>query len=123
LFRVSVDVGGTFTDLVALDEETGAVENIKVLSVPRNPEKGVTDALARWLEGHSANQVRLIGHATTIATNALLGQVDLEVPKVALVTTRGFGRPRDWAPAPRWRSTTSSSTAPQLLSEASGSSG
>lgn len=90
MFRVSVDVGGTFTDLVALDEETGAVENIKVTSVPRNPERGVTDALLKWLEGHKANQVRLIGHATTIATNALLGQVDLEVPKVALITTKGF---------------------------------
>ena len=90
MFRVSVDVGGTFTDLVALDEETGAVENIKVTSVPRNPERGVTDALLKWLEGHKADQVRLIGHATTIATNALLGQVDLEVPKVALITTKGF---------------------------------
>jgi N-methylhydantoinase A len=90
LFRVSVDVGGTFTDLVALDEETGRVENIKVPSVPRNPERGVTDAFEKWLVGHDADQVRLVGHATTIATNALLGQVDLEVPKVALVTTRGF---------------------------------
>lgn len=90
MFRVSVDVGGTFTDLVALDEETGAVENIKVPSVPRNPERGVTDALAKWLTRHGADEVRLVGHATTIATNALLGQVDLEVPKVALITTKGF---------------------------------
>lgn len=90
MFRVSVDVGGTFTDLVALDEETGRVENIKVPSVPRNPERGVTDAFEKWLAGHDADRVRLVGHATTIATNALLGQVDLEVPKVALVTTRGF---------------------------------
>ena len=90
MFRVSVDVGGTFTDLVALDEETGSVMNIKVPSVPRNPERGVTDAFKRFLEGREADQVRMIGHATTIATNALLGQVDLDVPKVALVTTRGF---------------------------------
>ena len=90
MFRVSVDVGGTFTDLVALDEETGALENIKVPSVPRNPERGVTDALAKWLIGHGADEVRLVGHATTIATNALLGQVDLEVPKIALITTKGF---------------------------------
>jgi N-methylhydantoinase A len=90
LFRVSVDVGGTFTDLVALDEETGRVENIKVPSVPRNPERGVTEAFSKWLMGHNADQVRLVGHATTIATNALLGQIDLEVPKVALITTKGF---------------------------------
>jgi N-methylhydantoinase A len=90
LFRVSVDVGGTFTDLVAFDEETGKVMNIKVPSVPRNPERGVTDAFSKFLEGRDADQVRMVGHATTIATNALLGQVDLEVPKVALITTKGF---------------------------------
>ena len=90
MFRVSVDVGGTFTDLVALDEETGKVRNIKVPSVPRNPERGVTNAFKKWLEGRDADQVRFVGHATTIATNALLGQVDLELPKVALITTRGF---------------------------------
>ncbi len=90
MFRVSVDVGGTFTDLVALDEETGRLENIKVPSVPRSPERGVTDAFMKWLEGHDADQVRMVGHATTIATNALLGQVDLKVSKVALITTRGF---------------------------------
>jgi N-methylhydantoinase A len=90
VIRVSVDVGGTFTDLVALDEETGRVENIKVPSVPRNPERGVTDAFNAFLRGRSPNDVRMIGHATTIATNALLGQIDLDVPRVALVTTRGF---------------------------------
>ncbi len=90
MFRVSVDVGGTFTDLVALDEETGEVANIKVPSVPRSPERGVTEAFGRWLEGRDPDRVRLVGHATTIATNALLGQVDLELPRVALVTTRGF---------------------------------
>jgi N-methylhydantoinase A len=90
LFRVSVDVGGTFTDLVALDEETGKVENIKVPSVPRNPERGVTDAFWVFLRGHTPEDVRIVGHATTIATNALLGQVDLEIPRVALVTTHGF---------------------------------
>ncbi|MCJ7608195.1 hydantoinase/oxoprolinase family protein, partial [Candidatus Bathyarchaeota archaeon] len=90
MFRVSIDVGGTFTDLVALDEETGRVENIKVSSVPRNPERGVTDAFRVFLRGHSPEDVKIVGHATTIATNALLGQVDLEIPRVALVTTRGF---------------------------------
>ena len=90
MIRVSVDVGGTFTDLVAFDEETGKVENIKVPSVPRNPERGVTDAFRVFLRGRSPDNVRMIGHATTIATNALLGQIDLEVPSVALVTTRGF---------------------------------
>ena len=90
MFRVSIDVGGTFTDLVALEEETGRLENIKVPTVPRNPEKGVTDAFQQFLYKHPMDRIRMIGHATTIATNALLGQIDLEVPKLALVTTRGF---------------------------------
>lgn len=90
MFRVSIDVGGTFTDLVALDEVTGRLENIKVPTVPRNPERGVTNAFQQFLSRHTKDRVRMIGHATTIATNALLGQVDLEVPKLALVTTRGF---------------------------------
>jgi N-methylhydantoinase A len=90
LFRVSVDVGGTFTDLVALDEETGEILNIKVPSVPKNPEKGVIDALDQYLESRDPSLVGMVGHATTIATNALFGQVDLELPKTALITTKGF---------------------------------
>jgi len=90
VFRVSIDVGGTFTDLVALDEESGELLNIKVPSIPRSPEKGVTDAMRTFFLRESAPSVRMIGHATTIATNALLGQTDLELPKTALITTRGF---------------------------------
>ncbi len=90
MFRVSVDVGGTFTDLVALDEESGEVINIKTPSVPKNPERGVVNAVEAFLETHEADSVRMIGHATTIATNALFGQVDLDLPRVGLVTTSGF---------------------------------
>ena len=90
MFRVSVDVGGTFTDLVALDEETGEILNVKVPSVPKNPEKGVMDALDQYLESRDPASVVMVGHATTIATNALFGQMDLELPKTALITTKGF---------------------------------
>jgi N-methylhydantoinase A len=90
MYRVSVDVGGTFTDLVALDEETGEVINIKTPSVPKNPEQGVINAVEAFLGSHGADSVRMIGHATTIATNALFGQVDLVLPRTGLVTTKGF---------------------------------
>jgi N-methylhydantoinase A len=90
MFRISIDVGGTFTDLVALNEETGDIINIKAASIPKNPEKGVIVALRRFLEKHDATSVIMIGHATTIATNALFGQVDLVLPKTALITTEGF---------------------------------
>lgn len=90
MYRVSVDVGGTFTDLVALDEKTGEVINIKTPSVPKNPEKGVINAVEAFLEIHNADSIRMIGHATTIATNALFSQVDLDLPRTGLVTTKGF---------------------------------
>jgi N-methylhydantoinase A len=90
MYRVSVDVGGTFTDLVALNEETGRIINIKTPSVPKNPEQGVVNAVKEFLVEHSPDSVKMIGHATTIATNALFGQVDLELPRTGLVTTSGF---------------------------------
>ena len=90
MYRVSVDVGGTFTDLVALDEHSGEVINVKTPSVPKNPEKGVIYAVEEFLKTHSADSMSMIGHATTIATNALFGQVDLNLPKTGLVTTSGF---------------------------------
>ena len=90
MFRVSVDVGGTFTDLVALNEETGELVNIKTPSIPKNPEKGVIEALSEFLRSHKSTNISMIGHATTIATNALFGQVDLELPKTAFITTEGF---------------------------------
>ena len=90
MYRVSVDVGGTFTDLVALNEENGELINIKVPSVPRNPEQGFINALKIFLENHSPDSIKMVGHATTIATNALFGQVDLELSKTGLITTRGF---------------------------------
>ena len=64
--------------------------NIKVPSTPRNPERGVVDAFGLFLEGREPGSVSMVGHATTIATNALFGQVDLELPTTALITTRGF---------------------------------
>jgi N-methylhydantoinase A len=90
LHRVSVDVGGTFTDLVAFDEETGDVLNIKTPSTPMNPERGVVKALREYLEDQEASSVKMVGHATTIATNTLLGQINLKLPLTALVTTKGF---------------------------------
>jgi N-methylhydantoinase A len=90
MFRVSVDVGGTFTDLVALDEKTGEIVNIKTTSVPKNPEIGVFNAFSQFIKDHEPNTIKMIGHATTIATNALFGQIDLELPRTALITTKGF---------------------------------
>ena len=82
---VGVDVGGTFTDAVYVDE-SGSLRLAKVPTTPRRPEQGALEAVSRLSPRPSFEVV----HATTIATNAVLGQVGLELPRVALVTTRGF---------------------------------
>ncbi len=79
--RVGVDVGGTFTDLVALTED-GAVEVRKVVSTPADPAIGLFRAL-----DESGAGVAVLVHGTTIATNALL---ERRGARVVLVTTRGF---------------------------------
>jgi N-methylhydantoinase A len=88
--RVSIDIGGTFTDLVALNEESGEILNIKVPSTPREPAGPVIEAFQELLETTSSTDVSTVAHATTIAANVLLGQLNLELPKTALIATKGF---------------------------------
>ncbi len=89
--RVGIDVGGTFTDLAALESWSGRLVVQKVASTPREPHRAVIDALAALTARYeSPPAIEFLGHATTIATNALLGQIGLELPRVALVTTHGF---------------------------------
>jgi N-methylhydantoinase A len=89
-YRVSIDIGGTFTDLLALDEETGTLTNIKIPSTPRQPSEAVITALREFLQGARTEEIASVTHATTIAVNSLLGQLGLELPKTALITTKGF---------------------------------
>jgi N-methylhydantoinase A len=90
MYRISVDVGGTFTDLVAFNEETGNIYNVKTPTVPKNPEHSVINALRHFLNQHNPEDIRMLGHATTIATNSLLGQINLDLPRTAFITTEGF---------------------------------
>lgn len=87
--RIGVDVGGTFTDLIAADERGGALVPVKVLSTPRSPADGVLAAFHRLLEERPDEPTYLV-HASTIGTNLFLGQIGLELPRVALLTTAGF---------------------------------
>ena len=87
--RVGIDVGGTFTDLVAVDTHTGERTVLKCASTPRAPEEGVLAALD-LLRGRADVRIEYLAHSTTIATNALLGQMHLELPRVVFVTTAGF---------------------------------
>ena len=82
--RVGVDIGGTFTDAVAVDDE-GRIRTAKVLTTPRRLHDGVLEALERlevdW------GRLDSITHGTTAGLNAFL---ERRGAKVALLTTRGF---------------------------------
>ncbi len=91
VLRVGIDVGGTFTDLVALDTRTGERVVLKCASTPRAPEEGVLSALDQMFERYAQPpRIEYLAHSTTIATNVLLGQMHLELPRVVFVTTHGF---------------------------------
>ena len=88
---IGIDIGGTFTDIIVQNKENGQIINqYKVATTPKNPEKAIIDSLTNELSSTDKGQVQQIYHATTIATNAFLGQVYLELPKTALITTKGF---------------------------------
>ncbi|MEO1718659.1 MAG: hydantoinase/oxoprolinase family protein [Pseudomonadota bacterium] len=82
---VGVDVGGTFTDLVAVDETTGGIRLAKVQSTLDNQAFGVLDALEK--SDTDLAETRLIIHGTTTTTNAVL---ERKLSKTGLITTRGF---------------------------------
>src|SRR5207244_8056876 len=83
--RIGVDIGGTFTDLVALYEATGAVVNTKALSTPRELLAGVLRCVDQ--AGVRLADCRLVIHGTTIGINALL---ERKGATTGLVTTQGF---------------------------------
>ncbi|MFX0202207.1 MAG: hydantoinase/oxoprolinase family protein [Candidatus Hodarchaeota archaeon] len=87
---MSIDVGGTFTDLVALNEETSELTTVKIPSTISAPAEGIIKSLNAFLEERAGSKVSIVNHATTIAVNALLGQLGLELPRAALITTKGF---------------------------------
>jgi N-methylhydantoinase A len=86
--RIGIDIGGTFTDLVVLDE-TGNVHRAKVLSTPSDYGHGIARGLEAALAqaGLDVSRITQIMHGTTVATNALL---EGKGAKVALITTLGF---------------------------------
>ena len=89
-YRVSVDIGGTFTDLIALNEADGRLLNFKVSSTPRKPSEAVMKVFKEFLKITDPRNISTVSHATTIAVNSLLGQLGLELPRAALITTMGF---------------------------------
>ncbi|MEH6637187.1 MAG: hydantoinase/oxoprolinase family protein [Halioglobus sp.] len=88
-YRLGVDVGGTFTDLLLINEDTGETFTAKVPSTPQDSSVGVLDGIARICgeSGIDPTSVNRVMHGTTVATNAVLTG---KGAKVGLVTTAGF---------------------------------
>ncbi|HBH01301.1 MAG TPA: methylhydantoinase [Candidatus Rokubacteria bacterium] len=87
--RLGVDIGGTFTDLVVVDDATGVARVGKVLTTPKDPALAVEQGIQAVLPEASAapGAVRAVVHGTTLATNAL---IERKGAKTALLTTAGF---------------------------------
>jgi N-methylhydantoinase A len=84
-YRVAVDVGGTFTDVFVVDEDTATVDVAKVPSTPEDPMEAVMNGVAA--ASVDLGEVTLFSHGTTVATNALITR---RFPPAAVVTTKGF---------------------------------
>jgi N-methylhydantoinase A len=87
--RIGIDTGGTFTDVVALDEETGELVTTKTPSTPSNPADGFMNGIDKVLDllGASGADVAAVSHGTTVATNQLLeGKLD----RIGFISTEGY---------------------------------
>jgi N-methylhydantoinase A len=84
-YRVSVDIGGTFTDLVVYDEQERRAFTGKVLSTPDDPARGVITGLTYLIE--EPGEISFLVHGTTVGLNAFL---ERRGERVLLITTEGF---------------------------------
>ncbi len=99
-YRIGIDTGGTFTDVVAIDEQSGSVMTTKPPSTPDDPSRGLLEGIHKLLRAGRSSvppwpSLRLRGegqpsgvyHGTTVATNALLEE---RFSSLGLITTKGF---------------------------------
>ncbi len=87
--RLGIDVGGTFTDFVLLDDETGAITTYKCLTTPRDPADAIEEGI-RGLAGAApgcTDRLEEIIHGTTLVINAI---IERKGARTGLITTRGF---------------------------------
>jgi N-methylhydantoinase A len=87
--RIGIDTGGTFTDVVAVDEETGQSTTTKTPSTPADPAEGFLNGVRKvlGLMDLDGSAVTAVSHGTTVATNQLLeGKLD----RIGFITTEGY---------------------------------
>lgn len=93
MYRIGIDVGGTFTDFTLLPEDSsgsgGTPSFFKVPSTPADPSEAIETGLAQMVDafGYAPDAVRFLAHGTTVATNIVIQR---KGAKTALLTTRGF---------------------------------
>ncbi len=86
---IGADIGGTFTDIVVIDERTSLIHSAKVLTTPDRPEAAVLEAVDQMLSltKTAAGDIRTLVHGTTLATNAI---IERKGARTLLLTTKGF---------------------------------
>ena len=86
---IGADIGGTFTDVVVVDERTHAIHSAKVLTTPEHPERAVLAAVDEIMQraGALPGSIRTLVHGTTLATNAI---IERKGARTLLLTTKGF---------------------------------
>lgn len=87
--KLGIDIGGTFTDLVLLDEKTGELHFGKTLTTYPNPADGIMKGTSELLQktGLTANKLEALVHGTTLVTNAV---IERRGAKTGFITTKGF---------------------------------
>jgi N-methylhydantoinase A len=91
--RVGIDTGGTFTDVVALDEDSGELVSTKTASTPHDPADGFMTAIEKVLgllgiePAEAGSVLTAVSHGTTVATNQLL---EGKVGRLGFITTEGY---------------------------------
>jgi N-methylhydantoinase A len=88
-FRLGIDIGGTFTDLVLLEEATGGVTIHKLLTTPKDPAEAVLQGTREILDrsGVPVSKLESLVHGTTLATNAV---IERKGGRCAMIVTAGF---------------------------------
>ena len=88
-YRIGVDIGGTFTDVVLWSVAGAETRQTKLLTTPEDPSSAVIDGIERILTdaGISPRDVEAVIHGTTLVANALIERKGV---KTGLITTKGF---------------------------------
>ena len=89
MYRIGIDVGGTFTDFTLVNSQNGEVAFFKVPSTPSDPSEAIHQGITGLMDKHGLqpDQIEHIGHGTTVATNLI---IERKIAPCGLITTRGF---------------------------------